>query len=286
MRDPSQQEQTALPDPMLSSPVTIKKIIWETDDTFTITLDLRELGDSYHFRPGQFNMLYVFGAGEAAISISSDPARPKHLVHTIHRVGVVTSALAQLKKGDVIGLRGPFGSAWPLDPALGKDVCIIAGGVGLPPLRPLIYSIFHKRKSFGRIIILYGARSPLDLLYRVELESWGKHDNVDVLQTVDRGDSSWKGHIGVVTSLLSYVKLDARSTIAYVCGPERMMKFALEALEERGLAEHQMYVSLERNMKCAVGFCGHCQFGPTFICKDGPVFILPQVRQLLERKEV
>ena len=286
MRDPSQNAEGIHSDPMLSNPVTIKKIVWETDDTFTLSFNLRELGETYQFRPGQFNMLYVFGVGEVAISISSDPARPKNLVHTIHRVGVVTSALSQLKRGDVIGLRGPFGSSWPLDPATGKDVCIIAGGVGLPPLRPLLYSMFHRRKSFGRIMILYGARSPLDLLYRVELEAWGKHDNVDVLQTVDRGDSSWKGHIGVVTSLLSYVKLDARSTIAYVCGPETMMRFALEALEERGLAEHQIYVSLERNMKCAVGFCGHCQFGPTFICKDGPVFILPQVRRLLERKEV
>jgi NAD(P)H-flavin reductase len=266
--------------------VTIKKVVWETDDTFTLHIDLRELGESYRFRPGQFNMLYVFGVGEAAISISSDPAKPKNLVHTIHRVGVVTSALAQMKKGDSIGLRGPFGSSWPLDPAIGKDVCIIAGGVGLPPLRPLLYTLFRKRSSYGRIILLYGARSPLDLLYRVELEAWGKLENVEVLQTVDRGDSSWKGHIGVVTSLLSYVTLDARATIAYVCGPETMMRFTLDELERRGISEHQIYVSLERNMKCAIGFCGHCQFGPTFICKDGPVFILPHVRELLDRKEV
>ena len=286
MNDHAQVLPGAVADPMLVHPVGIRKLIWETDDTFTLQLDLGELGETFQFRAGQFNMLYVFGVGESAISISSDPAKPKSLVHTIHRVGTVTGALAQKKRGDVIGLRGPFGSFWPLDPAIGKDVCIVAGGIGLAPLRPLLYSLLRKRSSYGRIIILYGARSPLDLLYRVELEEWRKLENIEVLVTVDRGDSSWKGHIGVVTSLFSYLKLDARSTIAYVCGPEVMMKFTLDELERRGLGEHQIYVSMERNMKCAVGFCGHCQFGPTFICKDGPVFILPQVRHLMDRKEL
>jgi NAD(P)H-flavin reductase len=286
MRDLALESPGAAVDPMTSRPVTIKKVIWETDDTCTLQFELGEFGDTFRFRPGQFNMLYVFGVGEAAISISSDAAKPKNLVHTVRRVGVVTSALSQLKRGDVIGLRGPFGSFWPLDPAIGKDVVIAAGGIGLAPLRPLIYSLFRKRNSFGRIILLYGARSPLDLLYRVELEEWGKKENVEVLVTVDRGDSSWKGHIGVVTGLFSYSKLDARATVAYVCGPEAMMRYTVDEIERRGLAEHQIYLSMERNMKCAVGFCGHCQYGPTFICKDGPVFILPQVRRLMERKEV
>lgn len=286
MKDQGQGLPVAIADPMLVHPVTIKKVTWETDDTFSLLLDLRELEDSFSFRAGQFNMLYVFGVGEAAISISSDPAKAKHLVHTIHRVGAVTTTLSQMKRGDVIGLRGPFGSFWPLDAAIGKDVCIAAGGIGLAPLRPLLYTLFRKRDSYGRIILLYGARSPLDLLYRVELEEWGKKEGVEVLVTVDRGDSTWKGHIGVVTTLFGYLELEARSTIAYVCGPERMMKFTLDELETRGLAPHQIYLSMERNMKCAVGFCGHCQFGPTFICKDGPVFILPQVRELLDRKEL
>jgi len=286
MRDNGQPLPVAAADPMHVHPVAIRKMSWETDDTFSLQLDLREFGESFHFRPGQFNMLYVFGVGESAISICSDPAKPKSLVHTIHRVGTVTSALAHMKRGDVIGIRGPSGSFWPVDPAVGKDVCIIAGGIGLAPLRPLLYSLLRNRKSYGRIVIMYGARTPLDLLYRVELEEWRKLENVEVLVTVDRGDSSWKGHIGVVTSLFSYLKLDSRSTIAYVCGPEMMMKFTLEELERRGIAEHQIYLSMERNMKCAVGFCGHCQFGPTFICKDGPVFMLPHVRQLLDRKEL
>ncbi len=273
-------------DPMTVHPVSIKRVIWETDDTFTLQLDLDQMKHGFSFKPGQFNMLYVFGVGEAAISISSDAAKPRMLAHTIHRVGTVTSALAQKKRGDMIGLRGPYGSSWPIDVSYRKDVCIVAGGIGLAPLRPVMYELLRNRNMFGRIILLYGARSPLDLLYRVELEEWSKAHHVEILITVDRGDSSWKGHIGVVTTLFSYIKLDARATIAYVCGPETMMKYTLDELERRGLPEHQVYLSMERNMKCAVGFCGHCQYGPDFICKDGPVFSLPQVHHLLEKKEM
>ncbi|MEW6510171.1 MAG: FAD/NAD(P)-binding protein [Bacteroidota bacterium] len=273
-------------DPMVVQPVSLKKIVWETDDTFTLHIDMTELGGAFRFQPGQFNMLYVFGRGEAAISISSDPAHSRTLAHTIHRVGSVTTGLAQMKKGDMIGLRGPFGSSWPIGGARGKDVCIVAGGIGLAPLRPVMYSLLRERTAFGRIILLYGARSPLDLLYRVELENWGKTHNVEVLVTVDRGDSSWKGHIGVVTNLFSYVTLDPRATVAFVCGPETMMKYTLDELDRRGLPEQQVFLSMERNMKCAVGFCGHCQYGPEFICKDGPVFPLTRVRHLLEKKEL
>jgi NAD(P)H-flavin reductase len=266
--------------------VTVKKVIWETDDTFTLQIDLGAMGETFSFLPGQFNMLYVFGLGEAAISISSDASQGGMLAHTIHRVGTVTTGLAQMKRGDVIGLRGPFGSAWPITAARGKDVCIVAGGIGLAPLRPVMYAMLRERTAFERIILLYGARSPLDLLYRVELEEWAKEHNVEVLVTVDRGDSSWKGYIGVVTSLFSYIKLDARATVGYVCGPETMMKYTIDEMERRGLAEDQIYLSMERNMKCAVGFCGHCQYGPEFICKDGPVFTLPRIRHLLDKKEL
>jgi len=208
------------------------------------------------------------------------------LDHTIHRVGTVTTALAQRKRGDIIGIRGPFGSSWPVDAARGKDVCIVTGGIGLAPLRPLIYSILRERDEYGRVIVMYGGRSPLDLLYRVELEKWGNEHGVETLVTVDRGDSSWKGNIGVVTTLFSYIKLDTRNTIAYVCGPEVMMKYTVAELENRGIPADQVYLSMERNMKCAVGFCGHCQFGPTFICKEGPVYPLPRIRLLLDRKEL
>ena len=286
MKDGTDIDHANMVDPMLTHPVMIRKIIWENDDTFTLTLGTAGVLDDFSFLPGQFNMVYVFGIGEAAVSISSNPERTGTLDHTIHRVGTITTALAQKKKGDVIGLRGPFGSSWPLDVARGKDVVIATGGIGLAPLRPVIYSLLKNRENYGRIIILYGGRSPLDLLYRVELERWEDEKNVEVLVTVDRGDSSWKGHIGVVTSLFSYIKLDVRNTIAYVCGPEMMMKYTIDELERRGLSQEQVFISMERNMKCAVGFCGHCQYGPTFICKDGPVFPLPRIRPLLDRKEL
>jgi NAD(P)H-flavin reductase len=271
---------------MVPVPVTVQKIIWETDDTFTLTLNLSKLDEEFHFLPGQFNMLYVFGVGEVAISISSDPARTQSLSHTIHRVGTVTTALSQKKRGDMIGLRGPYGTSWPLEAARGRDVCIISGGIGLAPLRPVLYSLFEHRNDYGRILVLYGGRSALDLLYRVELENWAKQQDVEVLVTVDRGDSSWKGHIGVVTNLFRYIKLDARATVAYICGPETMMKFTVNELEQRGIPTDQIYLSMERNMKCAVGFCGHCQYGPEFICKDGPVYALPHIHHLLEKKEL
>ncbi len=286
MKDPSEALHSAPVDPMTTHPVTVRKVIWENDDTFTLTLDMNEAFEKFSFLPGQFNMLYVFGVGEAAISISSDPVKINTIEHTIHRVGTVTAALAHMKKGNVIGVRGPYGAGWNLDAAKGKDVCIATGGIGLAPLRPVIYSLLKNRDDYGRIVILYGGRSPLDLLFRVELEKWEDEENIEVLVTVDRADSSWKGHIGVVTSLLSYIKLDTRNTIAYVCGPEIMMKYTIDELVRRGLSDEQVFLSMERNMKCAVGFCGHCQYGPTFICKDGPVFPLPRIRSLLDRKEL
>ena len=195
----AQAVQTAVHDPMMTHPVGIRRIIWENDDTFTLTLDMNSWAEPFEFHPGQFNMVYVYGMGEAAISISSDPARTGTIDHTIHRVGSLTTALAHKKRGDVIGIRGPYGSMWPIDVAHKKDVCIVSGGIGLAPLRPVLYTILKNRDDYGRIIILYGGRSPLDLLYRVELEKWANDFNVEVLVTVDRGDSSWKGHIGVVS---------------------------------------------------------------------------------------
>jgi NAD(P)H-flavin reductase len=275
-----------LSNPMLPHPALVRRIIWENDDTFTLTIDMEGHPDGFRFLPGQFNMVYAFGVGEAAVSISSDAARPRTIDHTIHRVGTVTTALSQKKRGDMIGIRGPFGSSWPIDVARGKDVCVVSGGIGLAPLRPLLYSVIRQREEFGRVMVLYGGRSPLDLLYRVELEKWMNNHDIETLVTVDRGDSSWKGHIGVVTTLFDYVKLDVRETIAYVCGPEMMMRFSVQELEGRGMGPDQVYLSMERNMKCAVGFCGHCQFGPTFICKDGAVFPLPRVHDLLDKKEL
>ena len=270
-------------DPMLPFTMKVKKHFWETEDTFTIILEPdeeKELG--FHFKPGQFNMLYKFGLGESAISISSDSSKTNTIAHTIHKVGYVTSALSQLKKGDIIGVRGPFGSCWPVEEAKGKDVILAAGGIGLAPLRPALYYIFKHRKSYGRVVLLYGSRTGLDMLYRVELEEWEKKHNIEILITVDRGDSSWRGNIGVVTNLFFTIKRDARSTLAMVCGPEIMMKFTIDELKKSGLSDSSIYLSMERNMKCAVGFCGHCQYGPNFICKDGPVFNFSKVKKIFD----
>ncbi|HTY09746.1 MAG TPA: FAD/NAD(P)-binding protein [Bacteroidota bacterium] len=287
MSQPYSAEVDVLADPMLPELQIIRRIVWETDDTFTLQLEnLNHGARKFLFLPGQFNMLYVFGIGESAISISSDPSKTNMLSHTIHRVGTVTNALASMKRGDIIGLRGPFGSNWPIETANGLDVCIVAGGIGLAPLRPVLYSLFRRRRDYGRVLLLYGARSPLDLLYRVELEQWSKQYDVEVLVTVDRSDSTWKGYIGVVPNLFSYIKLDARATLAMVCGPEVMMEYTIAEILRRGVPPEQIYLSMERNMKCAVGFCGHCQYGPKFICKDGPVFGLPQISGFFGKKEI
>jgi len=274
-------------DPMIPHIIRINKNIWETEDTFTLYLKpTGESGGEFLFKPGQFNMIYVFGAGESAISISSSLHKPKTLVHTIRKVGTITTALSKLKAGDFIGLRGPFGRGWPIEEAIGKDVCIIGGGIGLAPLRPVIYSVLKNRRDYGKIFILYGARSPLDLLYRVELEQWSKQYDVEVQVTVDHADSSWKGNVGVVSNLFNYITLDVNNTIAMVCGPEMMMKFTVEELLEQGIPAESINLSLERNMKCAIGLCGHCQFGPKFICKDGPVFSYSEISFLFEKKEI
>lgn len=274
-------------DPMIPLPARIQRVVWENDDTFTLLLGLKsENGKRFQFSPGQFNMLYAFGIGESAISISSDPLKQNTIAHTIHRLGVVTSELSRLKRGNFIGLRGPFGNGWPVDRVKGMDICIVAGGIGIAPLRPVLYSIFQNRKEYGRIFLLYGARTPLDMLYRVELEQWSKLSDVNVLVTVDHSDSSWKGHIGVVTNLFSYIELNTLHTIAMVCGPEIMMKFTIRELQQRGIPLEQIYLSLERNMKCGIGLCGHCQFGPKFVCKDGPVFAYTQVSHFFEKREI
>jgi NAD(P)H-flavin reductase len=261
----------------------ITKISWETEDVFTIEVEPDgKLIKDFQFEPGQFNMLYGFGTGEAAISICSDSSVKSSFLHTIHKVGYVTGFLSRLKKGDVIGVRGPFGSRWPVAEAEGKDVCVIAGGIGLAPLRPSVYHIFKNRKKYGKFNILYGARTPRDLLFRVELEEWSKKHKVSVEVTVDRADSSWKGHVGVVTTLIDYANLDPSNTIAMVCGPELMMKFCIDELLMLGFNEISIYLSMERNMKCALGFCGHCQFGPNFICKDGPVFNYSSIKNIFD----
>ncbi len=272
-------------DPMHPHPYRVVRRRRETSDTFTLLLEPME-GEGHPFAPGQFNMLYLFGVGEVPISISGDPAQPHPQVHTVRAVGTVTRAMAQLRPGAILGLRGPFGSHWPLEEAVGRDVVVVAGGIGLAPLRPAIYHLLAHRESYGRIVILYGARTPEDLLYRRELARWSAHLDVEVLVTVDRASGSWRGNVGVVTTLIPLAPFDPQDTLALVCGPEIMMRYTVLALQKRGVPDSAIYVSMERNMKCAVGFCGHCQYGPHFICKDGPVFCYDRIRWLFGKWEV
>jgi NAD(P)H-flavin reductase len=272
--------------PMLPQSHTIGDVVKETADTFTLTLR-RENGNSEApFAPGQFSMLWVFGVGELPISISGDPSRNDRLVYTVRSVGKATHALVSQKPGNTVGVRGPFGTGWPVEAARGLDLILVAGGIGLAPLRPVIYHALANRGEYDRLVLLYGARSPRDLLYTKELASWGKQRDTQVLITVDYGGLSWRHHVGVVTTLLKYARLRPAHSLAMVCGPEIMMRFVARDLEAHGLDKNQIYLSMERNMKCGCGFCGHCQWGPHFICKDGPVFPYQRIAPLMDKYEL
>jgi NAD(P)H-flavin reductase len=272
--------------PMVPEIFRVEKYRKETYDTYTLELRPASGTGEHRFGAGQFNMLYKFGVGEAAISISGDPTSPNPLIHTIRAVGTATKAMSKLKVGDTIGVRGPFGTCWPVEAAKGNDVLLIAGGIGLAPLRPVIYEVLANRQKYGKVFLLYGTRTPEDLLYRAELEKWRSRFDMEVLVTVDRASSDWHGNVGVVTTLLKKVPLDPDDTIAMICGPEIMMRFVAMDLIKKEMTLDRIYVSLERNMKCGIGLCGHCQYGPTFICKDGPVYTYDKVIELLARREV
>jgi NAD(P)H-flavin reductase len=271
---------------MVSQPYVVCGVAKETPDTFTLTLEPEKENDRSLFQPGQFSMLWVFGVGELPISISGQALQRDQLVYTVRSVGQATHALVSQKVGDGIGVRGPFGTGWPIEAARGHDVIVVAGGIGLAPLRPVIYHVLLNRKQYGRLTVLYGSRSPRDLLYRRELSSWARQPDTQVLVTVDYGGLSWRGHVGVVTTLFKYARLQPARSIAMVCGPEIMMRFVTRELETHGLKREDIYLSMERNMKCAIGFCGHCQYGPYFICRDGPVFPYENIRTLLEKYEL
>ncbi len=279
-------EQNGSAGAMTPVPYVIKKMHRDTADTFTIELVDAEKGTGLAFAPGQFNMLYAFGGGEVPISISGDPTSIKKLIHTIRVVGPVTRALRRLKAGDTVGVRGPFGAPWPVDKAVGNDVVLVTGGIGLAPLRPALYYLLANRKKYGRIILLYGARTPSDILYRTELEHWRARFDLEVEVTVDRSDESWWGNVGVVPMLISRAPFDPLNSVAMICGPEVMMRFTVMALRKQGMETGDIYVSMERNMKCAIGLCGHCQFGSKFVCKDGPVFNYDTIAELFNKREI
>jgi NAD(P)H-flavin reductase len=268
-------------DPWRPRPARIARVRRETQDVFTWELDVPR----FAFEPGQFNMLYLFGVGEVAISISGDP-EGERIEHTIHAVGGVTRAMASLERGDTVGVRGPYGSAWPVHEAEGGDLVLVAGGVGLPPLRPVVHHVLRHRERFGRVFLLYGARSPEDLVYRREVEQWQKREPGLVRCTVDHAGADWRGRVGVAPALVDDVPFDPTRTVAMICGPEVMMRFTVRALRARGVAPERIHLSLERNMKCAIGLCGHCQYVPYFVCRDGPVLRFDRIAWLFDRREV
>lgn len=272
--------------PMIPKQFVIRRVRRETEDTFTMELEPETSLDSFTFLPGQFNMVYVYGVGEIPISISGDPSESRCLVHTTRAVGAVTKAMDKLKRGDSVGIRGPYGVAWPMEAARGKDIVIVAGGIGLAPLRPSIYTILRERDQYGKVVLLYGTRTPSDILFRTELERWRARFDLDVYVSVDRAMSGWKGSVGVVTTLISKSPFDPHNALSMICGPEVMIRFTAMELIKRGVDSNQIYVSMERNMKCGIGLCGHCQFGQYFVCKDGPVFRYTEIKDLLVKWEI
>jgi NAD(P)H-flavin reductase len=256
--------------------------IEETPTIFSLSLRLvdEQQQRAYRFQPGQFNMLYLFGAGEVPISIASDPHRPELLHHTIRNVGRVTRGLERLQPGDRLGLRGPFGRGWPLDAARGHDVLIITGGLGCAPVLPVISQLMQNRDDYGRVAILQGVKHSSDMIWRERYATWAALPDTQVLLAADVAGAHWSGTVGRVTTLLEQLELDPGGALTMMCGPEPMMLASARELLQRGAPADSIWLSMERNMQCAIGHCGHCQFGEIFICKDGPVFPFPEVQHL------
>ena len=273
----------AEPGPMVPAPFALASKRQETADTWT--LELRPLAGAFDFAPGQFMMLSASGAGEVPISISGDPSQTAALLLTVRAVGLATRAICQAAPGEVLGARGPYGRPWPLTELDGADVLVVAGGIGLAPLRAAILALLARRQRLGRIALLYGGRAPDQLLYTEELQRWAE-EGLELMTTVDSAGPEWLGHVGVVPRLLSQAEFDPSQALALVCGPEVMMRFALASLERLGVRRDRVYLSMERNMQCGVGHCGHCQLGPTLVCRDGPVYAWSELDPWLRIREL
>ena len=268
-------------------PVPHRVVLVRRDTADTVTIGLAPLeGDPPPFAPGQVDMLYAFGVGEVPISISSDALLAGHREYTIRRVGPVTRAVTDVAVGERVGVRGPFGVPWPLEDAAGGDVVVVAGGIGLAPLRAAILFLLDRRHAYGSVSIVYGARAPGDILYRAELEQWRGRLDTDVDVTVDAAAGGWHGNVGVVTRLIPRARFEPGRTTALICGPEIMMRFSAAALLDRGVPAERIFVSAERNMLCGIGTCGHCQLGPFLVCRDGPVLPWDRVGPFMSVREL
>jgi anaerobic sulfite reductase subunit B len=269
---------------MTPVPYRVRSRIQETADTWTFELDA--LHEAVQPAPGQFDMLYAFGVGEVPISTSAVHVGDGGLTHTVRAVGHVTRALCELEPGAVVGVRGPYGNEWPLADAAGGDLVIVAGGIGLAPLRPAIRHALVRRAAYGSVSVLLGARTPKELLFRPEVEEWRSRFDLEVDVIVDAAATGWHGRVGLVTQLVPGAVFDPASATAFVCGPEVMMVYVVRALVERGMPLERIWISMERNMRCGVGHCGHCQLGPVLICRDGPVFRADEMIPLMEVREL
>jgi sulfite reductase subunit B len=266
----------------LPYPAVIVEVRKETPDikVFKVVFKNKKLLNFFNYKPGQFMEIGLPGIGECPISITSSPSQKGYLEFCIRCVGKVTDAICRLKKGDTLFLRGPYGRPFPTDNLGYKKLYFIAGGIGLAPLRSMINLIFDKRVKFSKVKIFYGARTPKDLSFKEELSKWQKIPKVEVLLTVDRVDSEWSGNIGVVTDLLNKTKLTLYNSLVFVCGPPIMMKFTVAKLLALGFKESKIFISLERQMRCGIGKCGHCNIGDKFVCIDGPVFNYSELSNL------
>jgi NAD(P)H-flavin reductase len=261
------------------------EIVKRKQDSATIfTLHLRFTNPDHHqqfsFYPGQFNMLYLYGVGEVAISIVSDPEKKNILTHTIRAIGRVTKALQKLVPGDRIGVRGPYGRGWPLEQVKGKDVVVVTGGLGCAPSVSIIDYILERREQYGNLSILQGVKHSDDFIFRKQYAIWQKSPHTAIHIAADQAGPKWPWSVGYVTDMIEKIKLDSENTVAMMCGPEMMMNTAVKVLNKKGIPEHHIYLSMERNMECGIGQCGHCQYGGFFICKDGPIFAYSEIKEL------
>lgn len=266
----------------LPSIATVTEVRPETSDTstFVVTFDDAKMRESFTYLPGQFVELSIFGVGGCPIGVASSPTEKGFLEFCVRAVGTVTNAIHDLEVGDKLGVRGPLGNSWPTEEVEGKDLLFIGGGIGLPPLRSLIHYVLDNRDRYGAVEIVYGARSPQDLVYKQELKEWEERSDVDLYVTVDAGDESWEGPVGFVPPFLREIDPSPENKVAFTCGPPIMIKLVVEALEDLDYADANIVTTLEMKMKCGVGKCGRCNIGDKYICRDGPVFTFEQLREI------
>lgn len=272
--------------PHLPAEAEVVERIQESASVFTLRLRLSDpaVREAYRFDPGQFNMLYLYGVGEVPISIVSDPEEPRHLLHTIREVGRVTHGMARLRTGERIGLRGPYGRGWPLAQAQGRDVLVLTGGLGCAPVVSVINYIVLRRPAFGRLTIIQGVKHAEELLWRERYAAWAGLPDTRVLLSADHGGPLWPWHVGLVTGVFDEARIGGERTLVMMCGPEGMMRASVRELAARGVDEGNIWLSMERNMQCALGHCGHCQYGGSFVCRQGPVFAYPEVKPLFDTR--